>query len=70
MTIIAIKDLPENVDLDRQAMRVITGGSRTGVRQNFRGHSMLRSVRIIDYPAGRAGNAVADASRRSATPLE
>lgn len=28
MATIVIKDLPENMDLDRQAMQAITGGSR------------------------------------------
>lgn len=50
MTTIAIKDLPENVELDRQAMQAISGGARTGGRQNFPGRPMLQSARLIDYP--------------------
>jgi hypothetical protein len=46
MTTIVIKDLPENVELDRQAMVAITGGARSG------GHSVLRSTRVTGPSTG------------------
>lgn len=57
MATIVIKDLAESVDLDRQAMTAITGGARTRGRQPFpgqaiSGQTILRSNRIINYPAG------------------
>lgn len=52
MANIVIKDLTESVDLDRQAMVAITGGSRTPGRQAFPVQNTSRSNRIVDYPAG------------------
>jgi hypothetical protein len=52
MTIIVIKDLPESVDLDRQAMVAISGGARTRGRQTFIGSTIFRSARIVNYPTG------------------
>lgn len=57
MAIIAIKDLPESVDLDRQAMLAIVGGARFGGRQHFVGRTLSRGARIIDYPGALLGNA-------------
>jgi hypothetical protein len=55
MTTIVIKDLPENIELDRQAMVAISGGARNGA------HSVLRSTRVdsnhtgstVKLPSGR-----------------
>lgn len=52
MSTIAIKDLTESIDLDREAMNTITGGARTRGSQTFPAHTIFRSTRIIDYPAG------------------
>lgn len=52
MTIIVIKDLPENVELDQQAMIAITGGARTGGRPVFVRSTVLRSTSIANYPTG------------------
>lgn len=54
MTTIAIKDLPASVDLDRQAMRAITGGARFGGGQSFRALTAPRDGRIVNYPGGPA----------------
>lgn len=62
MTTIAIKDLLESVDLDRQAMLAISGGARTSGRQGFPGRTLSPSARIINYP----GKPLADASGRPA----
>ena len=55
MTTISIKDLPESVALDREAMLAITGGARSGVSSNFSGRSMSGSERVIVYPPGFTG---------------
>ena len=52
MSTITIKDLPDSMDLDRQAMSSITGGARLRGRQPLSGGTPARSDRIIDYPAG------------------
>lgn len=52
MASIVIKDLTESVDLDRKAMTTITGGARTRGSQTFPTHTIFRTTRIIDYPAG------------------
>lgn len=52
MAKIAIKDLPESVDLDREAMLAITGGARIRGRQAFPGPSIVRSKRIVSFPGG------------------
>lgn len=65
MAHIVIKDLPESVDLDRQAMTAITGGARTRGRQPFPGTTIFRSTRIVNYPPGFARNPLAT---KNATP--
>jgi hypothetical protein len=52
MTIIAIKDLPDSVMLDREAMLAITGGARIGGSQLFPKKSMLHASPISGYPTG------------------
>lgn len=53
MATIVIKDLPENMELDRQAMQAISGGSR------MRGHTLAfaqgssRSLEIGGDPGAR-----------------
>ncbi|WP_395408312.1 hypothetical protein ACHMW6_17350 [Pseudoduganella sp. UC29_106] len=52
MATIVIKDLPENVDLDRAAMRALVGGSR------FRGAAgaarpVARRIQLFDLSRGR-----------------
>ncbi len=61
MAHITIKDLPLDVELDRQAMAAIVGGSRAGgasramgLQQRAAQHSTVvgGSRRIVDYPPG------------------
>ena len=66
MTTLAIKDLPENVDLDRQAMLAITGGARRGGRPNFPGRPLAGRSRLIDYPGSLLDNALAAPGGRPA----
>lgn len=67
MSIIVIKDLPESVDLDRQAMVEITGGARTRGRQTFIGSTIFHSsARILNYPTGFSPKPLVNANRQSA----
>ncbi|MBI2275952.1 MAG: hypothetical protein HYU74_01230 [Dechloromonas sp.] len=52
MTTISIKDLPESVVLDREAMLAITGGARSGGSQHFSGRPGPGTNRVSGYPAG------------------
>ncbi|HYC41940.1 MAG TPA: hypothetical protein VEB70_03005 [Noviherbaspirillum sp.] len=54
MATIVIKDLTENIDLDRQAMASIIGGART--RGRFIPRRATNTTRIVNYPRGFAGN--------------
>jgi hypothetical protein len=68
MAILVIKDLPESVDLDRQAMAAITGGSKVPLRQTMLARTTSSTVWIgsgaaatsREQPANRA-----DQRRRS-----
>jgi hypothetical protein len=63
MAHITIKDLPLDVELDRQAMATIVGGARAGTAQQplaARRSSAHGSSRIVDYPRGFASNAAPD----------
>jgi hypothetical protein len=65
MAIIVIKDLPDNINLDHEAMVAITGGARIRGRSSFPGRTIFRSSRIVAYPAGLASNPLVDANRQS-----
>jgi hypothetical protein len=52
MARITVKDLPQSVALDREAMRAIVGGARTGVRPIDSARPTTRGARIVDYPPG------------------
>lgn len=52
MAIIAIKDLPDSVTLDREAMLAITGGARIAGSQRLPKRSMLHASPISGYPTG------------------
>jgi len=52
MALITIKDLPQNDDLDRRAMRAIVGGWRTGVPMVRIDQAQAFSDRLVDYPPG------------------
>lgn len=55
MTTISIKDLPDSVELDRQAMAAIIGGARTGVRYSIVAQPVMSTARVVDYPPGFPG---------------
>ncbi|NMG77464.1 hypothetical protein [Aromatoleum diolicum] len=50
MATIVIKDLPENMDLDRQAMLAITGGARLRGRPAAAVRALARGDRSVDQP--------------------
>ena len=65
MSIIVIEDLPENMDLDRQAMRAISGGARTSGRQ-----ALVRSTGagIVNYSSAIRSRSTVSTQRRRNTP--
>jgi hypothetical protein len=54
MATITIKDLPDNVDLDRKAMRDIIGGARNRRQASPRGAAPAGGTRIVDFRTGAA----------------
>ena len=52
MAVITIKDLLQGDELDREAMRSIAGGARTGVRPVPIDQALAGSGRIVEYPPG------------------
>ncbi|MEC4723833.1 hypothetical protein RY831_32470 [Noviherbaspirillum sp. CPCC 100848] len=58
MSSITIKDLPDSIELDREAMRTITGGARRGGGTNNGGRQasphriLVRGSGLVDRPAG------------------
>jgi hypothetical protein len=56
MASILIKDLPDSVELDKQAMSAIVGGARSGTRQGRRFYATpASSTRIVNFPASQIG---------------
>jgi hypothetical protein len=52
MATITIKDLSDNVDLDRKAMRDISGGARYRTAAAGPGAASTRGARIVDFRTG------------------
>jgi hypothetical protein len=52
MATIVIKDLPENVDLDREAMLAIVGGARLQGGHHFRARRMSGGARVVTFASG------------------
>lgn len=55
MAKISIKDLPDSVELDRQAMAAIIGGARSGARFGVVAQPVVSAARVVDYPPGFPG---------------
>ena len=53
MSSITIKDLPDSIELDREAMRTITGGARRGRGRPASPHrSLVRGSGLVATPTG------------------
>jgi len=60
MAAILIKDLPDSVELDKQAMSAIVGGARSRSRSALRSYATpANSTRIVNFPANQIGVAAA-----------
>jgi hypothetical protein len=68
MANIVIKDLPENVELDREAMLAVVGGSRRSGSRNPVGSTIFRTNRIVTYPAGFVGRSLPEKSKPGSKP--
>ncbi|AZG13810.1 hypothetical protein [Cupriavidus pauculus] len=55
MAVIVIKDLSENMDLDREAMTAIIGGARLAGSYRWQAHRRQPLARLIQYPEGFPG---------------
>ena len=56
MAAILIKDLPDSVELDKQAMSAIVGGARTRTSKTLRTYATPASgTRIVNFPASQIG---------------
>jgi hypothetical protein len=67
MAHITIKDLSESVELDRQAMQSIAGGSRWRGQGGGVGRPTARGPLIVDFKTGAAGVALRQGTQ-SKTP--
>ncbi|CAG9174220.1 MULTISPECIES: hypothetical protein [Cupriavidus] len=58
MAVIVIKDLSESIDLDRDAMTAILGGSRSGgaAGRGWHGIRQRGPSRLVTYPQGWPAN--------------
>ncbi|RFU47952.1 hypothetical protein [Paraburkholderia sp. DHOC27] len=52
MATIAIKDLPDSIELDREAMTAVVGGARHGVRYGSLLFAATQPAHLFDYPLG------------------
>jgi hypothetical protein len=55
MATIVINDLPESIELDREAMRAIAGGARVRGGAGEVGPAVTRRPRLFDFSPGGAG---------------
>lgn len=52
MATLKIKDLSDSTELDREAMRAIVGGARSGGQPWQAIPELFRGRRLVDYPPG------------------
>ena len=65
MATITIKDLPENIDLDHQAMASITGGARVRTSNTIFSRTTFQGSRIVNYPLGFSQTPTMDVKNRN-----
>ncbi|AJG19975.1 hypothetical protein RR42_m2589 [Cupriavidus basilensis] len=70
MAVIVIKDLPDSVDLDREAMVAITGGARTRAGHAWTQRKLGGALRVISYPEGFPGQPLAGTQSRPAGDIK
>lgn len=68
MALINIKDLPQSVELDREAMLAIVGGARAGARPTHLAGAAVQSGRIVDYPPGFVRDSAEEANAQRPVP--
>ena len=68
MAVIVIKDLSENVDLDREAMTAIIGGARLAGSYRWQAHRRPTLTRLVQYPEGFPGTSQVAGQERETTP--
>ncbi|MGZ5198808.1 MAG: hypothetical protein ACXWC4_03475 [Telluria sp.] len=65
MATITIKDLSDNVELDRKAMQDISGGARYRAQPGVRGAALpARGTRIVDFRTGAVRTGVQHAGKQ------
>jgi hypothetical protein len=67
MGTLVINDLPESVDLDRQAMAAITGGAMVQSHQTMLAPQMFTGLRIAAGNSGAATSAIRSPSAEALT---
>lgn len=70
MAVIVIKDLPDSVDLDKEAMVAITGGARVRAGHAWTPRKAGGGMRVISYPGGFPGQPLAGTQERPATDIK
>lgn len=70
MAKLMIKDLTDSVELDRQAMTAIVGGTRIGARASIAAQPVPASPRVVEFPPGfpSVHHAIADAAGQHRPP--
>ena len=68
MAVIVIKDLSENMDLDREAMTAIIGGARLAGSYRWQSHRRPSLTRLVQYPEGFPGTSQVAGQERETTP--
>ncbi len=68
MAVIVIKDLSENMDLDREAMTAIIGGARLAGSYRWQAHRRPTLTRLVQYPEGFPGTSQVAGQERETTP--
>ena len=70
MAVIVIKDLPDSVDLDKEAMVAITGGARIRAGHAWTPRKAGGGMRVISYPGGFPGQPLAGTQERPAGDIK
>jgi hypothetical protein len=65
MGTLTIKDLPENVELDRKAMQAVAGGSRWRGTAGSAGAAKPRAQGLVDFKTGVATPRAAAANKQA-----